>query len=266
MENFVNGLLGGEFRRHFWPGLLLNILIILSIYLHNPCSKIFDLNLVASISVTIPLSVLTGVIMDVIGHIFVNSTATRKEAIKKSKLVNLVYSISSKSIERYITDKDVLKNKEEIMSYLCFYLTKTINNNLAGQKKFEEQFSYFEFNRSLTLFFVPLTMYIVLTILAKTISNNLFMTIILPSVFYFVFQVLILRLAWIIFHIGRKGLIYKIGRWYFHPVFYTYNIIVNIQLGMLLDFFIRNENTANNEELTFLMDKKSFNKEDKHKK
>lgn len=238
MDNIASKILGGEFQRHFWPGLFMGLLICVALYLNRFITIPQNPDLWTIVVVAIPLSVLIGVFMDVIGHVFVLTPDIRKEALQKSKMTTTVSIMAKRSISKY-TDTTSLSDNQ-LVSELCFSLTKTINDNQPAQKKFEEQFTYFEFNRSITLFFIPLAFYILLKFLF--IPHKLTTSIL--GYFYLIIQVIVFVLSWIVFRSSKRGFLYKIGRWYFASIFFQYNIITNLQLGILMDYFLKLESKS----------------------
>ncbi|WP_126248574.1 hypothetical protein [Chitinophaga rhizosphaerae] len=242
MESLVNGILGGEFQRHFWPGLFLNILIVIALYLNGIVPDIFSESLVTSIAIVIPVSVLTGVVMDFLGHIFVLTSLPRKEAMQHSRLAPLITELANASIPRADIREKTPAPPLDLIPELSFYLTKTIHDNPSAQKKFEEQFTYFEFNRSIALFFVPLVVYLLFRWICGWMFGESWAASGIPMILYIAVQLVVFRLAWIVFHTGNGKRLFRLGRWYFNPVFFNYDIITNIQLGMLLDYFLRNKN------------------------
>jgi membrane protein implicated in regulation of membrane protease activity len=246
MEKIITGILGGEFQRHFWPGFFLNILIVSALFLNTQLPSFDEIPLLNIIAIGIPLAVLTGVIIDYLGHIFVYNVVARQESIENQRITPIVIGLAKKKLEKISDEKIDVDIK--LVSEFCFSLTRGISDNSAAQKKYEEQFTYYEFYRSITLFFIPLLIYLIVVSVFKLLNYYPSLISIITIVVYAIIQIAVLLLAWRIFRRKKgKSRVYRFGRWYFASVFSVYDIVTTIQMGILLDYFIRNDHKANPE-------------------
>lgn len=241
MERLLSPFLGGEFSRHFWPGVLFGLLLVVALLLNGVSFEIDEKFLISVGILALPTAVLLGVLLDVVGHIFVLSPVARARALNELQMSGAVLSLMQVRLAGVLTEGEHRYNLETLSEY-CFALPRAASTNQLAHQKYEEQFTYFEFNRSFCLFFAPLIVYLGLLMILNMLPVTNFAAGIIALVFLSIAQAAVLLMAWYTFHRpASQTWVARLGLRYFSPVFSVYKVVTTVQLGMLYDYFLRSD-------------------------